>query len=729
MPLTMTSGSAAAALGRPVAFALTLLLHAAALFGQSSTGTIVGTIRDSSGGVLPGVSVTIRNEGTNVSRDVITGVSGDYSAPLLPPGSYEASAELAGFGKKVARNIELQVNQTVRMDFTLGVAALQEDVQVTAAAPLIQTDTSSIGQVIGQTQVENLPLNERNFVNFAYLAPGVQVDAENTLVSSQGLALSANGARQISNNFLLDGIDNNDLVINQYSALPSVDAIQEFRVQTGTYSAEYGRSSGAQISVVLKSGSNNVHGTAYEYFRNRRLDSKNAFDFAGEIPRLDRSQFGGSIGGPLRRDKIFAFASFEYLILRQADTRTATVPSQAQKTTALAAVPPALRNPAGVNIFNLYPAANVGDPTTSNTYVSAPTIEQNLPLFSIKVDQAVAAHDNVAGHYALSFGHKVNPFDPLAPYTQLPGYGTTVDTDGQNGGFSCNHLFSANVLNEFRAGFNGGHGIFLQADRTDHNMELGFPNVLTAPIDLGWPNVSVAGFDDIGQPTNTPQDHPTYTLHLMDNFGWTPAFNGGKHQLKIGGEFRRYFYHLLFDTTARGIWNFNGTSTTPSLVQLLQGTPSTAQTVNSEVNMDLYANSVGVYLQDDYRVTSSLTLNLGLRYEYYAPDTAGRNVHVDELPRPFPAAVERGRSGDTREESAARRKLCRQPRCRPRTVPPDQSAAARAAGSVPAVPADAPDRRQQRGEQVQRFTAEGGEAEQRPQPSQLLHLVEVHRQR
>src|SRR5205823_1318425 len=176
-------------------------------------------IRDSSGGVLPGVSVTIRNEGTNVSRDVITGVSGDYSAPLLPPGSYEASAELAGFGKKVARNIELQVNQTVRMDFTLAVAALQEDVQVTAAAPLIQT---------------------------------------------------------------------------------------------GTYSAEYGRSSGAQINVVLKSGSNNVHGTAYEYFRNRRLDSKNAFDLPGEIPRLDRSQFGGSIGGPLRRDKIFAFASFEY---------------------------------------------------------------------------------------------------------------------------------------------------------------------------------------------------------------------------------------------------------------------------------------------------------------------------------------------------------------------------------------------------------------------------------
>ncbi len=164
------------------------------------------------------------------------------------------------------------------MNFVLTVAAVAEVVDVVADTPLIQTDTSSLGQVVGQVQIANLPLNERNFVNFAYLAPGVQIDAENTLVSAQGLALSANGARQISNNFLLNGIDNNDLVINQYSAVPPVEAIQEFKVQTGTYSAEFGRSSGAQINVVLKSGTNAFHGTAYEYLRNRRLDAKNAFD-------------------------------------------------------------------------------------------------------------------------------------------------------------------------------------------------------------------------------------------------------------------------------------------------------------------------------------------------------------------------------------------------------------------------------------------------------------------
>ncbi len=634
MTSTMTSTSVDRA-SRVTLFAFGALLCAAAVFGQANTGAIVGRVVDSSGGVLPGVTVTIQNEGTNITRTVVTSATGDYSAPLLPPGNYQISADLQGFNKAVIRHVQLQVDQTVRMNVKLNVASVAENVEVTAAAPLIQTDTSSLGQVVNQVQISNLPLNERNFVNFAYLAPGVQIDAEGTLVSSQGLALSANGARQISNNFLLDGIDNNDLVINQYSAVPSVEAIQEFKVQTGTYSAEYGRSSGAQINVVLKSGTNDFHGSGYEYLRNRHLDSKNPFDLpdcgpdvtgaCGPIPRLDRSQFGVSLGGPIVHDKTFFFASFEYLLLRQADTRFATVPSQVQRAAALAAVPESQRNPAGVNIFNLYPAANVGDPATSNSYLSAPIIKQKEPYFTAKVDQVLGVHDNMSGHYALSFGNRDNPFDPLSPYTQLPGYGTTVITHGQNGGVSWNHIFNANTLNEFRAGFNGEHGIFTQADKTNHNERLGFPTVLSDPIDLGYPNVSVSGFDNIGQPTNTPQDHPTYTLHLMDNFAWNPSFNGGRHQFKIGGEFRRYLYHLLFDTSARGIWNFNGTSSTSPLVQLLQGIPSTAQSVDSGVLMDLYQNSYGAYIQDDVRATSRLTLNLGVRWDYYVPVTEGHN--------------------------------------------------------------------------------------------------------
>jgi hypothetical protein len=625
----------ASALAHGARVVLVLLLGTAAAFGQANTGAMVGTVHDGSGAVMPGVTITIRNEGTNASRTVVTTARGDYSAPLLPPGNYEIVAELQGFEKTVLRNVQLQVNQTVRMNVVLTVAALAETVNVVAASPLVQTDTSSLGQVVGEVQITNLPLNERNFVNFAYLAPGVQIDAERSLVSSQGLALSANGARQISNNFLLNGIDNNDLVINQYSAIPSIEAIQEFKVQTGTYSAEYGRSSGAQINVALKSGTNDFHGSVFEYLRNKHLDAKNAFDLpdcepgvtvaCGEIPELDRHQFGFSIGGPLRSNKTFFFTAVEYLHLQQADTRFATVPSLSQKAAALAAVPVAERSTPGMNIFNLYPDPNDGDPQTSNRYLSAPVINQRVPAFVGKVDQVIGASDNLSAHYVLSWGHKENPFDPLSPYTQLPGYGTTVTTHGQNGGASWNHVFSQRMLNEFRGGFNGEDGVFLQSDRTDYNTLLGFPTVLTDPIDLGYPNVAVAGFDGIGQPTNTPQDHPTYTLHLMDNFAWNPDFNGGRHQFKMGGEFRRYFYNLLFDTTARGVWNFNGSFGLTPLVQLLRGLPSNAQKVDKGVTMDLFQNSYGAYLQDDVRVTDRLTLNLGLRYEYNVPVIEGNN--------------------------------------------------------------------------------------------------------
>lgn len=617
-----------------VTFTLFLIpLLPSGAYGQGARGAIVGTVKDSSGAVVPNITILVRNQATNATRSITSSQSGDYSVPLLDPGIYEVSAAAPGFQKVIYSNITVQVNQTVRVDVKLTVGAVQQQVQVTAAAPLIQTDTSSVGQVVTQTQISNLPLNERNFVNFAYLAPGVQIDAQGTLDSTQGLALSANGSREINNNFLINGIDDNDLVINQYSALPPVDAIQEFKVQTGSYSAEYGRSAGAQINVELKSGTNNIHGTAYEYLRNRHMDSKNVYDLpscaagsvpgtCGPIPGFDRSQFGGSIGGPIQRNKTFFFGSFEYLKLRQASTRFATVPSQVQIATALAAIPAAQRNPAGVNILKLYPAANVGtNLQTSNTFVSAPIILQHEPFVVGRVDHVFSAKDSITGTYTLSFGYRVNPFDPLAPYTNLPGYGTDVTTDGQNGGITWTHTFNSRIVNEFRAGFNGEHGIFLQADRTDHNIPLGFPQVLTAPIDLGYPNVAVAGFDGIGQPTNTPQDHPTYTIHIEDNYAWNPEFMGGKHQFKAGFETRRYLYSLLFDITARGVWTFNGTSTENSLEQLLGGTPSNATTVDSEVNMDLNTTSYDGYIQDDYQATSNLTLNLGLRYEYNGPVT------------------------------------------------------------------------------------------------------------
>jgi hypothetical protein len=247
-------------------------------FAIGPTGTIVGTVSDPSEAVIPKVQVTVRNQGTNATREVQTDGEGDFSVPLLPPGVYEVSVEKGGFRRSVYSGVNLNVDQTVRVDFMLQVGQLSEQVIVTESVPLVQTDTSTLGQVIERKQVSELPLNERNFLTFALLVPGGQLPVEGSQNSTQGGAISVNGAREQSNDFLLDGVDNNDLYINQYSVLPSVDAIQEFKVQCSDYSAEFGRSGGAQINVVLKSGTNQFHGSGFEFLRNRHMDAKNFFD-------------------------------------------------------------------------------------------------------------------------------------------------------------------------------------------------------------------------------------------------------------------------------------------------------------------------------------------------------------------------------------------------------------------------------------------------------------------
>jgi hypothetical protein len=383
-----------------------------AVFAGGPTGTITGTVTDPSGAVVPKARITVLNLTTNAVRHAETNDDGDFTVALLPPARYRVTAESAGFRKSVFTDVTVDVDQTARLDFDLEIGAATEEVRVKDTPPAIQTDTSTLGQVVNDRLVQELPLNERNFLSFALLVPGSQLPAEGSQNSTQGGALSVNGAREQSNNFLLDGVDNNDPYINQYVALPSVDAIQEFKVQSSDYSAEYGRSGGAQINVVLKSGSNLFHGSLFEYFRNRNLDAKNYFDFpsctpasvpgeCGDIPGLNRNQFGGTLGGPLRKDKTFFFISYEGLRLRQANTREATVPSQNQwgnpanpaPGTALfladgfCFVNPIPSCPLIQNVFNLYPQANVGtDLLNSNTFLSAPVIRQSENYHSAKLD-------------------------------------------------------------------------------------------------------------------------------------------------------------------------------------------------------------------------------------------------------------------------------------------------------------------------------------------------------
>ena len=607
------------------------------------TGTIVGTVSDPSTAVIPKTQVTVRNQGTNATRQVLTNDDGDFSVPLLSPGVYEVSAEKAGFRLGVHSNVNLNVDQTVRVDFMLQIGQPSEQVIITESIPLVQTDTSTLGQVIERKQVSELPLNERNFLAFALLVPGGQLPVEGSQNSTQGGALTVNGAREQSNDFLLDGVDNNDLYINQYSVLPSIDAIQEFKVQSSDYSAEFGRSGGAQINVVLKSGTNQFHGSGFEFLRNRHLDAKNFFDqpnctpdsvtgTCAPIPRLDRNQFGGTLGGPIQKDKTFFFAAYEGLRLRQATTREATVPSQVELAEANGLLQGLgfPQNPAGVAALSLLPAANVAEPdlADSNTYVSSPVIRATDDLLTVKFDRQTGSNNTFSGHYSLFNEKQFNPFDPVNAFTNLPGYGSNAINRGQNVGFTFTHVFSPHWINETRLGFNRLRAADFQQEYGENlTQQLGFPTVSSNPIDWAYPNVNLYGFDGIGEPVNYPQDRHDNTYEVADNLAWST----GRHQFKFGADIRRIQLNSYLDFLSRGDWFFEGLQQNgvclggaapcqvAALALLMAGVPDYVVTESGNTDNGLRTTGLGVYVQDDIRVLPRFTLNVGLRWEFNSP--------------------------------------------------------------------------------------------------------------
>jgi outer membrane receptor protein involved in Fe transport len=581
--------------------------------------------------------VHIRDLATNTIRETQTDEHGEFSAPLLPPGTYEVSVTSRGFRQVVRAAVKVDIDSVVRLDFMLPVGSVQERVEVTSEAPLIESDNGTVTEVIGHTKISTLPLNERNFLAFTLLVPGAQPGTDGSQNTVLGSAISVNGVREQANNFLIDGVDNNDSFINQFSVLPSVEAIEEFKVQSSNSSAEFGRSAGGQISVALKSGGNKYHGVLFEYLRNRRLDAKNYFDLPGcasgslpgacaDIPRFDRNQFGGSLGGPIRKEKTFFFVAYESLRLNQAITRQSSVPSQALRAGLLAALPPFLINPAGLSVLNLIPAANVGDPFTSTRYIAAPTLHSTEHMLTLRLDHHISNNDFLSGHYALYNDDRFNPFDPGIPaFSNLPGYGSPELTRGHNIGIASTHVFGPSTTNEARFGFNrSSFGGFLQNGGQDKNTELGFPSVLSNPVDLGYPNLQIAGYDGIGESTSLPMERHNNTFMFGDNLAVHPGFNSGRHQFKFGGEIRRIQNNSFIDEFSRGFWSFLGV-TGNSIEDLLLGIPSVALKVSGNTATNLRTTSYALYAQDDVRANSQLTFNLGIRYEYNAPPVDTKN--------------------------------------------------------------------------------------------------------
>lgn len=643
----------------PLILATSFLLMSGHVFGQA-TGSIIGTIKDQSGAILPGVSVRARNVATGFTRETVTDADGNYVIALLPVGTYEVTAELAGFKKAVTPNVILEVDARTRVDLILQVGEITEVVEVTEAPPLVQAETSEVGSVIEERRVTELPLNARNFLQLALLAPGAVAAAQETgasrfTVSGGGLTVNINGGRDDQNYYLIDGVSNTDVSFNNMNIPLSVDAVQEFKVKGTLYSAEYGNLSGGQVSVSTKSGSNKFHGTLFEFLRNDALDARNFFD-PGEAPPFKQNQFGFSFGGPIIRDRTFFFGNYEGLRVRQSVTQTSTLPTEKMLRGDFSGLPQIFdpmttrRDPNDPNKFirdpfpnNIIPPQRIHPASAflasllpkvqqagAGNFTSIGTRRNDRDQFTIRIDHRLSDRDNLLVRFTFAEAETTEPFAPnflSAAPPAPPGFGINFDSFGRNLAISETHVFGTNLVNEFRFGFNRANTL-----RLTENSDIDFygmfkiPGTSREPFDFGLPPISVAGFSDFGD-----TDIASPFNFLMNHFQWTDnlVWTRGNHSLKFGADiWRQQFYHT-FDLFIRGWQQFSGGFTADprnpgntgnSFADFLLGIPTlNIGSVGGNTRGHSFIWAANFYVHDDWKATPRLTLNLGLRYEFWRP--------------------------------------------------------------------------------------------------------------
>lgn len=626
-------------------FAASLMLLAATSLAhaQAFTATLIGTIVDSNGGVMPGVTVTITNIGTGQERVVVTDGEGRYTLPLLPPGQYRATAELQGFRRAVREPIALNVNQQQRVDFTLEVGSLSEELIVVAELPMVQTSTATVGTVVDQRETTELPLNGRNFLQLNLLVPGALPSTKGTTLATQGGAINVHGLRESSNFFWLDGIDNTTQAIGQLIVNPPTYSIDEFRVMSPTYSSEFGRTAGAQINVVTRSGANVFHGDLYDFYRNSAMDARNVFDPPGEIPLFRRNQYGADLGGRLVRDRTFFFVGFEGLRARQGATFTGRVPLPEMLRGDFSRLGAEIRDPAtgepfagnqipenqldpiGVSLAAAYPAPNAADP--ARNFVSRPINTLNDDTLIARVDQQLTRSNRLMVRFNFQNIHELQPVNLFSRTTIIPGYGREQGaTRFVTAGVSDTHTFTPNFLGEFRAGFNRWKLDYLQQDHADDVAgRVGLTGLSRKEIDFGFPLLNMGGvYENLGSATNLPQKGPFDTYSLSS----TMTYVHGGQSIKFGGDYRYFESDFLFDSIARGSYTFTGRYTGNPLADLLLGLPTQALRGlgrNGDTQFAFVSQAFSAFVQDDWRVSDRLTLNLGLRYEYVVPTIEKEN--------------------------------------------------------------------------------------------------------
>lgn len=602
------------------------LVIASTVRAQVTGATLTGTITDTSGAIVSGVEVSIRNTRTDIARRTTTNEAGIYNAPNLSPGAYEITASAPGFQTEVRTGITLTVGAEQVLDLRIGVAMVREEVKVSGAAPTVQLNSSTISDVVDSTTVVELPLNGRSWTDLAILQPGVTViTTQNTINSGDrpkrglGQQLSISGSRPIGNNYLIDGVNINDYANNGPGSILGgnlgVDGIGEFTVLTTNYSAEYGRTSGGVISAVTRSGSNQIHGTAYEFVRNDALDARNFFDTS--IAPLQRNQFGASFGGPIQKDKTFIFGNYEGLRQNLGLSVVDTVPSASALAGNLCA-PPACQTTNHISvdpsvarfIKAFYPLPNgslicpfqscpagAGD-TGFYSFAGSQNINENY--FTIKVDHTFSVKDSISGTYLLD----------NAPNTEDDEFKNKLvisRTRHQLVALEENHIFSPSWFNSFRFGFNrvftgAPEGASAINPLTKDSSYGSVPGISAA-------QVSVPGltFFSGGLAAENPVLFRWNSWQGYDNVFHTK----GRHSLKFGANIERIEDNTFSATTFGGIFNFN------SLSDYLQNLPAVflVNLPSTLTGRGIRQTIFGAYFQDDIKWKPNLTINVGLRYE------------------------------------------------------------------------------------------------------------------
>ena len=626
-----------------------LALFSAISFAQNPTAAITGQVKDSTGAGVSGARVTARNLDTNTERSVVTGESADYTISLLLIGRYEVRVEKEGFKKDIQTGFVLQVDQRARIDFSLQLGQVSETVEVSASAPLLNSETASVGTVIDNRKVVEMPLNSREFYALALLVPGVAPPAQGSLLSFRG-GFNVAGASELNNNFTLNGLDNNNQLLSAPAYRPSIDAIQEFKILTGTYSAEYGRNSGGQVIITTKSGTNQFHGNAFEFLRNQVLDARNFFAPPNTpTPGFKRNQFGGTFGGPILRNKTFFFASYEGLRLREQVAQLATVPTSemlrgdfrsllslptpvrvlnpitGQPFRTANVIDPELINPIGRALANFYPAPTTATPNgrlPANNFNFQASQQDTVDQGSLKLDHTFSPKDSITGSYNDFDNRTFDPFNIVCGSRVIPGFGCAVKLKARLAGLTQTHILTPNLINEFRVSYsqfwNPREG---EDSGIDFNKQYNIQGATfqSSPPTPGVPQTAVNGFATLGAPTNFPQIRIDHTYQLANNL----SFTRGKHSLKFGGDFRRFSTNGVTIGNGRGSYTFNAQTTAAtsgySMADLLLGLPTTTSRSPLFPNNYTRSSFYGGFIQDDFRVNSRLTLNLGLRYEVNTP--------------------------------------------------------------------------------------------------------------